>query len=165
ALLSVPLLYIKVRHPGSSWIVNLSLVFFVGFLSISFFYWVATKQFNRNPLKVFIKLFPGFLIVSMGLSLHNGIAVLEGLLGIKTPFVRTPKFDIRKRHDTWKGKVYLKPTINVVTILEGLLSVYFLFGMGAGIYLNDFILIVFHTMLAVGFGAVFYFSLKSITHA
>jgi cellulose synthase/poly-beta-1,6-N-acetylglucosamine synthase-like glycosyltransferase len=165
AFLSVPLLYIKVRHPGASWIVNSSLVFFLGFLSISFFYWVATKQFNRNPLQVFIKLFPGFLIVSMGLSLHNGIAVIEGLLGIKTPFVRTPKFDIRKRHDTWKGKVYLKPSINIVTILEGLLSAYFLFGMGAGIYLNDFILIVFHTMLAVGFGAVFYFSVKSLTHA
>jgi cellulose synthase/poly-beta-1,6-N-acetylglucosamine synthase-like glycosyltransferase len=165
ALLSVPVLYIKGRQPDAAWVINLSVIFFIGFLSISLFYWIATKQFNRNPLSVFIKLFPGFLIVSMGLSLHNGIAVIEGLLGIKTPFVRTPKFDIRKQHDTWKGKVYLKPSINVVTILEGLLSLYFLFGMGAGIYLNDFTLIVFHTMLAVGFGAVFYFSLKSFTHA
>ena len=101
----------------------------------------------------------------MGLSLHNGIAVIEGLLGIKTPFVRTPKFDIRKQDDTWKGNVYLRPSINVVTILEGLLSRYFLFAMGVGIYLNDFVLIVFHAMLTVGFGTVFYFSLKSLSHA
>ena len=165
ALLSVPVLYIKNRHSDAGWVINLSVIFFIGFLSISLFYWIATKQFNRNPLRVFIMLFPGFLIVFMGLSLHNGIAVIEGLLGIKTPFVRTPKFDIRKQHDTWKGKVYLKPSISIVTILEGLLSMYFLFGMGAGIYLNNFILIVFHTMLAAGFGAVFYYSLKSLTHA
>ena len=165
AFLSVPVLYTKNRHPDAGWVIDLSVIFFIGFLSISLFYWIATKQFNRSPLRIFIKLFPGFLIVSMGLSLHNGIAVIEGLLGIKTPFVRTPKFAIRKQHDTWKGKVYLKPSINVVTILEGLLSLYFLFGIGAGIYFNDFILIVFHTMLAVGFGAVFYFSLKSFTHA
>ena len=164
ALLSVPVLFFKDRHPDAGWLVNLSVIFFIGFLSIALFYWIATKQFNHNPLRVFLNRFPGFLIVSMGLSLHNGIAVIEGLLGIKTPFVRTPKFDIRKQDDTWKGNVYFRPSINIVTILEGLLSIYFLFAIGVGIYLNDFVLIVFHAMLAVGFGTVFYFSLKSLTH-
>jgi cellulose synthase/poly-beta-1,6-N-acetylglucosamine synthase-like glycosyltransferase len=164
ALLSVPVLFFKDRHPAAGWLVDLSAIFFIGFLSISLFYWIATKQFNHNPLRVFLKRFPGFLIVSMGLSLHNGIAVIEGLLGIKTPFVRTPKFDIRKQEDTWKGNVYLNPSINIVTILEGVLSIYFLFAIGVGIYLNDFVLIVFHAMLTVGFGTVFYFSLKSFTH-
>ncbi|HMG93955.1 MAG TPA: glycosyltransferase, partial [Chryseolinea sp.] len=165
ALLSVPVLYIKDRHPEAGWLVNLSVIFFIGFLSISLFYWVATKQFNNNPWRVFLIRFPGFLIVSMGLSLHNGIAVIEGLLGIKTPFVRTPKFDIRKQEDTWRGKVYLRPSITLVTILEGLLTIYFLFAIGAGIYLSDFILIAFHVMLTMGFGTVFYFSLKPLTHA
>jgi cellulose synthase/poly-beta-1,6-N-acetylglucosamine synthase-like glycosyltransferase len=165
ALLSVPVLFFKDRHAAAGWLVNLSVIFFIGFLSISLFYWIATKQFNHNPARVFLKRFPGFLIVSMGLSLHNGIAVIEGLLGIKTPFVRTPKFNIRKQNDTWKGNVYLRPSFNIVTILEGLLSIYFLFAIGVGIYLNDYALIVFHAMLTAGFGTVFYFSLKSPAHA
>jgi cellulose synthase/poly-beta-1,6-N-acetylglucosamine synthase-like glycosyltransferase len=165
ALLSVPILYIKESHPAAGWLVNLSAVFFIGFLSIAFFYWIATKQFNRYPLRVFLKRFPGFLIVSMGLSLHNGIAVIEGFLGIKTPFVRTPKFDIRKQDDTWKDNAYFEPSIGIITILEGLLSIYFLSAIGIGIYLNEFILIVFHSMLTIGFGAVFYYSLKSRSHA
>ncbi|HEX6890617.1 MAG TPA: cellulose synthase family protein [Chryseolinea sp.] len=71
ALLSVPVLYIKDRHPDAGWMVNLSVIFFIGFLSIALFYWIATKQFNHNPWRVFLQRFPGFLIVSMGLSLHN----------------------------------------------------------------------------------------------
>ena len=35
-----------------------------------------------------------FFSIAMGFSLHNTIAVLEGHLGKKSEFVRTPKFNI-----------------------------------------------------------------------
>jgi hypothetical protein len=63
----------------------------IGFFSIAFFYWTASKQ--TNPIKTgrhFFRIFPMFLTVSMGLSLHNGLAVLEGLFGFKSDFIRTP---------------------------------------------------------------------------
>jgi small-conductance mechanosensitive channel len=101
----------------------------------------------------------------MGLSLQNGIAVLQGILGIGTPFVRTPKFNINRSGDTWKGKAYFKPSLNLLTILEGILCLYFLFAVGAGVYLQDNVMIIFHSMLAVGFGTVFYYSVISLTHA
>ena len=100
----------------------------------------------------------------MGLSLHNGLAVLEGLLGIKTPFVRTPKFNIHNKLDSWRNNAYIKPSVNLLTILEGLLCLYFIFGIALGIYLNDTVLIIFHVMLASGFGSVFYYSVKPLTH-
>lgn len=165
AFLSVPMLYIKYRHPGINWIFNLGIVFFIGFLSITLFYWISSKRFyGPSPAKTFLSLYPRFLIVSMGLSLHNGVAVLEGLLGKKTPFIRTPKFNVKLKGDVWKGNEYVRFKINSMTILEGLLCLYFVFGIGLGFFLKDSGLLFFHSLLALGFGGVFYFSVKPAIH-
>ena len=165
AMCSVPMLFIKKNHPEINWIFILGNIFLIGFMSITVFYWVATKRFNENAIMTFLNLFPGFLVVSMGLSLHNGIAVIEGLLGVKTPFVRTPKFNIRHKGESWKNNIYIHPKLNAITFFEGLLCLYFIAGIIIGFYLKINILIFFHTMLAIGFGSVFYFSVKPLTHA
>jgi ABC-type phosphate transport system permease subunit len=96
----------------------------------------------------------------MGLSAHNTLAILEGWLGKKSAFLRTPKFNIQTKTDNWKGNVYLSNKVNSMLILEAGLLLYFLFGLGAGIYLNEWGLIPFHTMLVLGFGSVIFYSLK-----
>ena len=164
AICSVPMLFIKNNHPEINWLFTLGNVFLLGFMSISIFYWVATKQFNENAGKTFFNLFPGFLMVSMGLSLHNGIAVIEGLLGIKTPFVRTPKFNITHKGESWKNNVYIHPRLNAVTLLEGFFCLNFIAGIIIGVYLHVSVLIFFHAMLAFGFGYVFYYSVKPLTN-
>lgn len=163
SVLSVPMLYIKYQHPSVKWIFDLGIIFILGFLSITLFYWVAAKRFNN--FKSFLFTYPKFLIVSMGLSLHNGIAVMEGLLGKRTPFIRTPKFNVSVKGDSWKGNEYVKVKLSGVTILEGLLCLYFLAGIGVGVYLNDLGLLFFHVMLALGFGSVFYYSVKPTANA
>ncbi len=166
AMLSIPMLYIKSRHPEIIWLFNLGIIFLGGFLSITLFYWVATKRFNpTNRKAIFWSLYPRFLIVSMGLSLHNGLAVLEGLLGRKTPFIRTPKFNVTVKGESWKYNSYIKTKINLLTLLEGLLCLYFVFGIVAGVLLKDGGLIFFHVMLALGFGGVFYYSVKPALNA
>ena len=119
ALLSVPMLYVKRSHPEIEWLFNLGILFLVGFMSITLFYWIATKRFYNKPIKTFFSLFPRFLIVSMGLSLHNGLAVLEGLIGRKTPFVRTPKFNLAKG-ESWERNSYITTRINWLTIIKEL---------------------------------------------
>ena len=113
----------------------------------------------------FWKTFPMFLVVSMGLSLHNAIAVIEGLFGIKTPFHRTPKFNVFSSNDSWKDNQYLNLKLSPVTMMEGLLTIYFLFGIYAGIKLDDLGLVIFHIMLAAGFGTVFFQSVNSLRNA
>lgn len=163
SILSVPMLYIKHIHPAIEWVFDVGIVFILGFFSITLFYWVSTKRFyGVNAINSFLKLYPKFLIVSMGLSLHNGIAVVEGLLGKKTPFIRTPKFNVTLKGDSWKGNEYIKRTLSGVTILEGILCLYFLFGIATGLYLRDFGLLFFHVMLVLGFGGVFYYSVKPV---
>ena len=166
AILSIPMLYIKHNHPEIEWLFDLGIIFLCGFLSITLFYWVATKQFYPTRAgKTFLYLYPRFIIVSMGLSLHNGLAVIEGLLGRKTPFIRTPKFNLSEKRKSWKGNVYVKTAISPQTILEGLLCLYFIGGIAAGIMLRDGGLLIFHAMLALGFGAVFYYSVKPSLNA
>jgi hypothetical protein len=96
----------------------------------------------------------------MGLSLHNGIAVLEGYLGRKTPFVRTPKFNLSNRTGNWIGNKYLKTKLNWINIFELVLAFYFAFGVIKGFQLNDYGLLPFHIMLSVGFFVVFYYSFR-----
>ncbi|MEM6522988.1 MAG: cellulose synthase family protein [Bacteroidota bacterium] len=166
SILSIPMLYIKDANPELSLLFDLGSVFLIGFFSISVFYWVSSKNtFKDKAASQYFKVFPVFLIVSMGLSLHNGLAVLEGLLGFKSPFIRTPKFNITKSEDSWKGNVYIKPSFTFLTFLEGLLCLYFIGGIVAGIYLHDWGLIIFHIMLAMGFGSVFYHSIRPIRYA
>ncbi len=165
ALMSVPMLIIKKDNPALTWLFNLGIVFIIGFMSITFFYWIATKRFYpHHPLKKFLSLYPRFLIVSMGLSLHNGIAVFEGLIGRKTPFIRTPKFNLEK-NKSWIGNSYLHTRFSFNILLEGLLCLYFLFGIVLGLQTGDGGLIFFHLMLSLGFGSVFYYSVKPLLHA
>jgi hypothetical protein len=100
----------------------------------------------------------------MGLSLHNGLAVFEGLVGRKTPFIRTPKFNVTNKQDAWLGNSYVQSRITINVVLEALLSLYFIFGIVVGVWLHDAGLIFFHVMLALGFGSVFYYSLKASLH-
>lgn len=165
AILSVPMLYIKNTYPAIHFLFNLGGVFLLGFLSVAFFYWTAVQRFYSNPNKKFIVLFPAFLIISMGLSLHNGLAVMEGWLGIKSPFMRTPKFNIVSRRDPWLNNSYLNSSLNLITVVEGALCVSFIIAVFKGLHMNDTTLIVFHSMLALGFGAVFLLSLKPWANA
>lgn len=166
SLLSIPMLYIKDANPKLSLLFDLGSVFLIGFFSIAFFYWTANKNIvKEKPGRHYFSTFPVFLTVSMGLSLHNAFAVIEGLLGFKSDFIRTPKFNITKKNDRWEDNIYIKPQLSIMSIFEMLLGVYFLFGIASGIYLHDWGLMIFHVMLTLGFFSVFYHSVKPIANA
>jgi len=67
--------------------------------------------------------------MSMGIALtfSNARAVLEAVLGIKTPFVRTPKYKIEETGDTtWVKKSYVRGRLSLPW-LELLFALYFVF--------------------------------------
>ncbi len=170
-LFSVPLLFVlgDLIQLGIS--KDFFAIFLTGFLSIVAVYYVANVQseavnphqpFWRTILK-FIFLFPLFLSLSMGLSLHNTIAVVQGYLGKKSPFVRTPKFNIQSLTDSFSRNKYLKGQITWTTIIEGTLALYFLGGVLGGVFIQNTTFIIFHLMLSVGYGAIFYFTLRHLS--
>ena len=126
------------------------------------------KKNNGGGFKNFIKYigaFFTFFTIVMGFSLHNTIAVLEGHFGKKSEFVRTPKFNIKTLKDGWKNNKYVKTKVSLNVIIEGLLTLYFIFGMYSAFVVGnqdgDFGLFPFHLMLTIGFGYVFFKSLFS----
>ena len=168
AVLSIPMLYIKNEYE------HLKYYFFtMSFFVISTFifficYWFTFKSIYGGGLKQFIKyigMFFAFFSVAMGFSLHNSIAVIEGHLGKKSDFIRTPKFNINAIKGSWKNNKYISKNISPNVFLEGLLALYFAFGMYSAFIVGDqggdFGLFPFHLMLFVGFGYVFIKSLTS----
>ncbi|MEX0996304.1 MAG: glycosyltransferase [Flavobacteriaceae bacterium] len=166
AVLSIPMLYIKNEYAHlkvyfivMSFFVISTLIFFVC-------YWYMFKKIYGGGFLNFFKyigMFFTFFSIAMGFSLHNTIAILEGHFGKKSEFIRTPKFNINTLKDSWKGNVYLKDKVSPHVIIEGLLMLYFAFGMYSAFVVGtegDFGLFPFHLMLFLGFGYVFFKSLK-----
>ena len=166
---SVPLLFLFGELVEFGFSKNFFALFLIGLLSVVAIYFTANVQtvankeqsFGKSILK-FVVLFPLFLSLSMGLSLHNTVAVLQGYRGKKSPFVRTPKFNINTIKDKITAGKYLKGKLNLITIGEGLLSLYFLFAVWGAFYTQNTTFIIFHALLAIGYGAIFFFSVKHL---
>ena len=168
AVLSIPMLYIKNEYAHlknyfyvMSFFVISSIIFFIC-------YWYMYKNIYGGGFKKFFKYigaFFTFFSVAMGFSLHNTIAVLEGHFGKKSEFVRTPKFNIKTSKDGWKSNKYIKKKPSIHVVLEGLLALYFVFGMYSAFIVGnqggDFGLFPFHFMLFFGFSYVFFKSIFS----
>ena len=90
----------------------------------------------------------------MGLALHNARAVAEGFWGRATPFMRTPK------QGSVAGRLLSVPTRSrgALPLAEGLLTLYFLIGLGAGLYYGDYGLLPFHLLLVVGHATVVWYA-------
>ncbi|MFQ3181712.1 MAG: cellulose synthase/poly-beta-1,6-N-acetylglucosamine synthase-like glycosyltransferase [Polaribacter sp.] len=168
AVLSIPMLYIKNEYEHlkvyfyvMSFFVISSLIFFIC-------YWHMYKNTYGGGFKNFLKYvgaFFTFFSIAMGFSLHNTIAVLEGHVGKKSDFIRTPKFNIKTIKDSWKKNKYINKKPSVHVILEGFLAIYFIFGMYSAFVVGDqggdFGLFPFHFMLFMGFSYVFFKSIFS----
>lgn len=166
AVLSLPMLIIKSAHPQLDLVFKVGNMMLLGFFSIGFYFWVASKRAPFTRIREnFLTTYLSFMTISMGMSLHNGIAVLEGLFGRKTPFVRTPKFNSTDKTGNVKENTYMNYKIEPLSILELVLGIYFLGGLLLGFYLKDFGLSLFHIMLALGFLTVSYQSIKLKWHA
>lgn len=163
---SVPLLFVLGDLIQTGFDKDLFAYFLVGLFSIISVYYVGNVQApvhrssNARAIFKFLFLFPLFLALSMGLSLHNTVAVLQGYAGKKSPFIRTPKFNIKDIRDRFSRSKYLTRKIEWTTLMEGLLALYFLGAAVAGIYLQTMTFFLFHLLLAFGYGAIFYLTLR-----
>lgn len=131
-------------------------IFLIGFVVIALVYFFANLSLLNYSVKAILRFaweLPLFLSVSMGLALHNAQAVWEGLSGKKSPFIRTPKYNLSSGNKLTTN-VYHQFKIPVTTYFEGLLALIFIGMVGLTFYLGSFEMVVFHLMLAVGYTLV-----------
>ena len=96
-------------------------------VSVVVYYVVTQRYLHPDTWKQSLKYMPFVMSMGIALTFSNARAVLEAVLGVKTPFVRTPKYRIEDTHDTtWVKKSYVPRRISLPW-LELLFAAYFVF--------------------------------------
>ena len=159
-ILNVPLVFIKHAGMHDNYFAFMS-VFVFAFIGSFFFYLFSQKDVYKDWQRRLF-LFPIFMAGSMGFAVNNSRAVLEGLFKKKSEFVRTPKYNIRDKKDSWTDKKYVPVKISSTVVIEIILAVYCLFGVVSSIYFLELAAVPFQLLFLLGFS---FTSVLSIKHA
>lgn len=151
SFLQFPLLLVRYNQPFYHlMILDLPLLFFSS-ISVFLFYGTAVWYLDerRTPRMLHLPLVMG---LGIGLAFSNARAVMEALLGIKSDFVRTPKYSMEQTSDeTWKAKKY-KRKRGLLPLFELGFSVYFMLAIIYAAHLRMWGTIPFLSLFFFGFG-------------
>jgi cellulose synthase/poly-beta-1,6-N-acetylglucosamine synthase-like glycosyltransferase len=98
-------------------------LFILSFASVNCFYICAQKTLHKDWYKRILYL-PCLMAIGIGMTVVVAKAVIEGALGIKSPFVRTPKYSVEGNKGEWKTKKY-RGRAGVLPFIEIGLGLYF----------------------------------------
>ena len=162
SMLSYPVMLIQKDHSEFIPLFSAGSVFILPTLILLLYYGIT--YFSSNHSFRSVLLFPVyfwlFLVFILGLSLNNVIAVGEAFFGIKSSFLRTPKFNIRSKSDSWVQNKYLTERVNYITILEIIIALFFLYCIITSMEMRYYSLLYFHIMLFFGFGTISFLSIR-----
>ena len=151
SLLQFPLLLVRYNQPFYHlMILDLPLLIFSS-ISVVLFYGSAVWYLDekRTPRLLHLPLVMG---LGIGLAFSNARAVLEALLGVKSEFVRTPKYRVEETTDaTWKRKKYRRKR-GLLPLLELGFALYFLLAIAYSARLHMWGTIPFLLLFFFGFG-------------
>ncbi len=151
SFLQFPLLLVRYNQPlYHLMVVDLPLLFFSS-ISVFLFYGTAVWYLDKKRTPRLLHL-PLVMALGIGLAFSNARAVLEALFGVKSDFVRTPKYSVEKTDDeTWKRKKY-KRKRGWLPLLELSFSIYFLVAIFYTIRLRMWGTVPFLFLFCFGFG-------------
>jgi cellulose synthase/poly-beta-1,6-N-acetylglucosamine synthase-like glycosyltransferase len=104
---------------------------------------------------------PSLMLLGTGIALSNTRAVLGGLFAQAGDFIRTPKFAIQNRRDTWRDKRY-RSRLSWMFLGELGLSIYSAVGVYLFVSRGRFLIGPFLLLYALGFG---YVGVLSLLHS
>ncbi len=136
-------------------------------LATIFTYWTAQRSGDftwnsRNPFRILFTTVE-FIALVTGLSVHCSAAVLQGIMGRSTEFVRTPKLAVTEKNDGIAEKhAYnissIPPSVLIEIALAALFICLVVFGFGHAAFVFAGVYIFY----AIGFGMVSYLSLREV---
>lgn len=128
--------------------------------SFAIFYALAQKELYTDWDKS-IKYIPFVLSLGVGLSINNTIAVLEALKGKGSEFVRTPKYGIEGKDQSWVEKKY-RGKRSFIPYLELAMTIYFIIVIIGAVIAEIYMTIPF--LLIFFFGYVYLTYLSFFQH-
>jgi len=128
---------------------------FFSTVSVILFYgsaiWYLDRETGRTRRLLYL---PLVMAVGIGLAFSNARAVLEALMGVKSEFVRTPKYQVEKTSDeTWKAKKY-KRKRGLLPLLELGFAVYFFCAVMYAVHMSMWGTIPFLLLFFFGYGYI-----------
>jgi len=102
-------------------------LFLASTCSISSFYLTAERTLYPKTWKRTFLYLPFVMAVGIGLSVRNALAVLEAIFGVKSDFIRTPKYRVgagAEEQGQWVKKTYHK-SAGWMPFLEVFMGLYF----------------------------------------
>ncbi|MER3428701.1 MAG: glycosyl transferase family 2 [Pyrinomonas sp.] len=125
SLLQFPLLLVRYNQGFYQLMLfDLPLLFF-STISVALFYGSAIWYLDGGRSRRLLHL-PLVMALGIGLAFSNARAVLEALFGVRTEFIRTPKYRVEHADDaTWKRKKYRRRH-GLLPLLEISFAIYFL---------------------------------------
>lgn len=154
AILTVPLLVFRNMYPDIMEWSKYTMITALNLVALTLFYYQGACTGGKQKAGQFFRHYPVFMVVYMGLSVQNCCAVMQGFLGSRSVFVRTPKMSSSGTNNT-----YLEKRINWINVLEVVILCYFIGGIILSFYFGDYYLLLFFLMIGLGLGLIVYQSL------
>jgi len=118
--------------------------------SVSAFYITGQRALYPREWRSRVKYIPFLMSVGIGLAITNAKAVIEGAVGIKSAFVRTPKFSVEGKNDNWERKKYHR-RIGWIPSVELMMAAYFLFTVVYSLESENYLTSPFLMLFFVGY--------------
>ncbi len=157
AMLLLPNLLVRTRH-GIREVLLIDLPLFIGTTgSIATFYITSHREVGGTVWQALRRL-PMLLSLGIGMSVNNARAVIEGLVGHQTEFVRTPKLGVGAGAEAGRGALLrtkkYRASKTIDSILELGLAAYFALTIAVAIGARHYVAVPFLALFLVGFAYV-----------
>ncbi len=132
-----------------TWVLDVP-VFLATSLSVGAFYTVSQWAVHKRRWLLEMIYLPALLALGVGMAINNGKAVLEAIFNQESGFVRTPKYGIEKKGQSWRKSRYSAGK-SLAVLLELLFAIYFTYIVYLHALRGDWQSIGFMSMFAIGF--------------
>jgi hypothetical protein len=160
ALLAVPVLLTSYVVPAAAPVfVALAIALALGTCGPTTLY-VTSQRALREDWKRRLTSLPVLMLIGTGIAVSNSRAVLEALMGVHTPFVRTPKRSLTDSRLSGVMGFGYRPPLDVLFVLEAALAVYSAWGVSLYFQRESYLIGPFLALYACSFGCVALLSLR-----
>jgi cellulose synthase/poly-beta-1,6-N-acetylglucosamine synthase-like glycosyltransferase len=165
SIASVPLVYLQLQYQGQedmffNKILQYAAIGSLNMVMVTIFFWFSYEHtrggFSLRNMAAFIVKFPLFISLSLGMALHNAMAAFEGYIGKKSPFVRTPKFNLEEigKLKGWKKNKYVSKGVGLTAKMELMMALFFLTTIIISVYYGVYGMLPFHILLCCGYSII-----------
>jgi len=141
-----------------------------GLLCMVLVYWVSNvrslAEYRTSSLWTILSRSVLLSLMQIGISMGNAGAVVQGLVGYRTEFVRTPKFhgDSHKLNERYEMK-FIRESVTWRLCAEGLFFCLLLASTVAGLLMQNYLLLPYAIFITLSYGMVLAWSLKEVVNA